>query len=225
MKNTEHKKAIELRKQGLTYSEINKLLGVSKGSLSQWLKTTAYMPREDVLKRRRLASVQNGQVLHQRKMQMISEMRAESKQEINSVSYETLRLLGILAYWCEGSKTKDSIVKFTNSDERLVQLMMRWFREVCKVPEEKLRIHLRIHQNTNQNVAKKHWAEITGVSLQQFHKITLKESESHGTRINQLSYGIASIIVCDTSLFYRIQGWIEALSNIVCENGTTAAGV
>ncbi|TSC67048.1 MAG: Uncharacterized protein G01um101466_809, partial [Parcubacteria group bacterium Gr01-1014_66] len=36
-------------------------------------------------------------------------------------------------------------VKFTNSDWNTIILMMRWFREVCKVPEEKFRIALHIH--------------------------------------------------------------------------------
>ena len=45
-----------------------------------------------------------------------------------------------------------------------------------------------------------------------FYKTTLKVSGLSGQRPNQLPYGIATINVCDTTLFYRIQSWIEALS-------------
>lgn len=212
MKPEAHNKAVELRKKGLTYAEIGRLLDVSKGSLSNWLKEIPYKPSDESVKRRRLASIQNGNVLRKRKIQRISKIMYEAEEDVTSLSTHTLRLLGIIAYWCEGSKTVDNIVKFTNSDSKLIRLMVKWFIFACNVPQAKIRIHLRIHKDVNIDKAKKYWSNITDIPINQFYRTTIKKSESDGRRYSQLPYGIASIIVCDTDLFYRIKGWIQALA-------------
>lgn len=212
MKAEEHKKAIELRKQGLTYPEIGEILGVGRGTLSFWLRAIPHTPRQEVLNRRRAASIRNGMVLRQRKIQRVTVIKEEAKHEIKTISYEAFKLLGIMAYWCEGSKTQDSAVKFTNSEANLIQFMIQWLRVVCKVPEHKFRIHLRVHPDVDQDAAKGYWSKITGVPLNQFFKVTVKVSESGGKRPNQLPYGIVTINVCDTNLMYKIRGWIDALA-------------
>lgn len=216
MKIQEHKKAILLRNEGLTYRKIKNLLGVSKGTLSAWLKFIPYTPTTETRKRRKLASIRNAQVLHRRKLERVAKIKMDAKKDINSIPLETFKLLGIIAYWCEGSKTKDSIVKFTNSDPQMIRFMVRWFQLVCKVPMDKIRIHLGLHSNIDSNKAREFWSSVTGIPLKLFYRTSIKASRSGGERITKLPSGIASIVVCDTQLFYRISGWIDALSNSVC---------
>lgn len=54
MKVEEHIKALKLRKQGLTYAEIGKVLCVSKSTLSVWLKGAACSFNEKSAKRQML---------------------------------------------------------------------------------------------------------------------------------------------------------------------------
>lgn len=77
---------------------------------------------------------------------------------------------------------------------------------------KKMRVHVRVHSDVEGEGAKKYWSKITGIPPQQFYKTTYKVSSSAGKRFNRLSHGIASIIICDTNLFYKIQGWIEAVA-------------
>lgn len=224
MKIKEREAAVELRKQGLTYNEIRQSLRVSKSSLSRWLQEVPYEPRKDALERRRVASIRNGQILHDRKLDRVSKIVRKAKSEMGSLTLQSLKLLGAMAYWCEGSKTNDSIVKFTNSDPGLVRLMAHWFRSVCKVPDDKLKVHVRIHKDIDQLKAKEYWSSVTGIPMKQFYRTTYKESDSKGKRGNRLPYGIASIIICDTDLFYQIRGWAEAVeAKIVDESGCSAA--
>jgi hypothetical protein len=123
-----------------------------------------------------------------------------------------------MAYWCEGSKTDDHLVKFTNSDSHLIRLIVKWLMISCGVSKARIRIHLRVHKDVDIDKAKEYWSNITDVPLNQFYRTTIKESESYGKRSNRLPNGIASIIVCDTMLFYRIKGWIQALSENLLDN-------
>lgn len=211
MKIVERQKAVELRRKGLTYKEIGKRLSVSKSSLSLWLRNIPYVPTEESLQRKRMASINAGQVLHKRKLKRISRIKALAKREIPNIKPEAIKLLGIMAYWTEGSKTDDSHVKFTNTDPRFIKFTLKWLREICKVPEEKLRLHLRIHPDTNRERAEKYWSKLTDIPSERFYKTTIKTSGSNGKSFNKLSNGIASVTVCDTNLFYKIRGWIEGL--------------
>ncbi len=211
MKIEERKRAVELRGKGLTYPEIGKILGVGRGTLSYWLRSISYTPCQETLNRRRESSIRNGLKLRQRKIERVAKIKEEAKREINALSYEALKLLGTMAYWCEGSKSNDSLVKFTNSEETLIELMMKWFRLVKKVPEGKFRIHVRVHPDEDVDKIRRHWSKVTSVPLSQFYKTTIKVSESGGLRPNKLPYGIVSIAICDTNLFCHIKGWTEGL--------------
>jgi len=211
MKIVERQKAIELRKKGLTYSEIEQYLNVSRGALSVWLRNVPFTLSEDARNRRRLASLRNCQVLHRRKIQRISQVVTAAKEEILNIKPYELRLLGAMAYWTEGSKTEDNLVKFTNSNPKFIKFVLKWLREVCCVPEEKLRIHLRIHRDVNRKKIEQYWSKITRIPLNKFYKTTFKISDSSGKRYNKLKYGIASVTICDTELFYKIMGWIEGI--------------
>ena len=211
MKIVERQKAIELREKGLTYSEIRQRLDISRGSLSLWLHDIPFVLSERRRNRRRLASFRNSQVLHKRKIQRVSQIMRAAKEEMLNTKLDELKLLGAMAYWTEGSKTRDSLVKITNSNPDFIKFVLKWLREICGVSEKKLRVHLRIHGDLNKKEAEQYWSKITGIPLNRFYKTTYKISASNGKRYNKLKYGIASIIVCDTNLFYRIMGWIEGM--------------
>ena len=211
MKIGERQKAIELRKKGLTYADISKQLNVSKGSLSIWLQKIPYMLTEETKQRRKIASINTARILRQRKIQRTTNIKTEANCEIQDIKPEELKLLGIMAYWAEGSKTQDDLVKFTNTDPEFIRFALRWLREVCLVPEEKLRLHLRVHRDIDKERAEEYWSKITKVPKSRFFKTTIKTSGSNGRRHNKLSNGILSVVVCDTNLFYKIIGWIEGL--------------
>ncbi|MFY9402496.1 MAG: hypothetical protein WAQ07_03690 [Candidatus Omnitrophota bacterium] len=213
MKIIEREKAIYLRNKGFSYNDIASKLCVSKGSLSRWLIGVSFVPSEKVIHRRYLSRIKAGQMLHNRKISRTESISNSAYKEIDSLTKNELKLIGIIAYWTEGSKTRDSLVKFTNSDPEFIRFSLKWLREVCLVPEDKIKIHLRIHDDLNKKKIEQFWSQITGIPLSRFYKTTFKKSNSLGKRKNRLQYGIASVTVCDTNLFYKIRGWIKGVIN------------
>ena len=224
MKTVEHNVAIELRQNGWTYSSIGKYLGVSRGSLSRWLRSVPYVPTPETLTRRKLASVAVGEVLHHRKIERVTRIQTDAKQSVSHITQESLHLLGIMAYWAEGSKTQDALVAFTNTDPLLIQLVQRWLIECCGVDSKRLRLHIRVHDDMVAKDAEVFWRTITGIPIEQCEKTTIKESGSGGRRMRKIRHGIATIKVCDTNLHYRIRGWIEGLiANSASESSAPVA--
>ena len=104
------------------------------------------------------------------------------------------------------------MVKFTNTDSKFIIFVLKWLREICDVPEDKIRLHLRVHRDIDRKKSEKYWSELTKIPRERFYRTTVKISASNGRRHNKLNKGIASVIICDTKLFYRIRGWIEGLT-------------
>ena len=213
MKAVEHHAAIAFRQEGLTFSAIQCRLGVSKATLSRWLKHIPYQPTPETLTRRRLASIAAGQVLHRRKLQRVAQIQDEAERSLPVLTRDVLHLLGIMAYWTEGSKTPNGVVAFTNTDPLLIRLVQRWWIECCGVDSRRLRLHLRVHDDVAIADAEAYWRSVTGIPADQCEKTTVKESGSGGRRIRKIRHGIAAIKVCDTNFYYRIQGWIHGLTN------------
>ena len=211
MKYKEKLKAIRLRRNGKSYSEIRKKIKVSKASLSLWLrdveidsdkKKKLLIGRE---KSRYLAALARKNDRIERTKKIVDLAENEFKKLVN----KDLFLCGLLLYWAEGDK-KQERVKFANSDKDMIKLMMRWFREVCHVPESKFRIALHIHNLHITNDVALHWSKITGINRKQFNKIYVKRTSLKNRRV-PLYEGTCSIVISSKELFRKIVGWRKGL--------------
>ena len=119
--------------------------------------------------------------------------------------------MGAALYWAEGSKTKRGVVQFSNSDPRLIQFMMRFFREICKVPKKKFRGHIGLHPHLSTKRAEKYWSGVSRIPLNQFYKTTKQQSKASKGKKDSLPFGTFNIKICSTELFLKIKGWIEKL--------------
>ncbi len=192
----------------MSYDEILKNVKVSKSTLSFWLRDIALNDEANkkLLKGRELSRYFAAES-HKRKRELDTATAIErGTQEFQSLLKNPLFLTGLCLYWAEGDKHKQEKVKFTNSDEKMVLLMMKWFREICGVPEEKFRIALHIHNlHVSKNI-KRYWSEITGIPEKQFQKIYIKQTTLRHRR-NILYNGTCAIVVNNKALFRRICGW------------------
>lgn len=229
MKRKERLRAHQLREQGLSYREILRQVAVSKGTLSLWLRHVPLAPEQRARIERRSLAAQRKMDAYNRRKHVVAvaqhrSWRAEGARESIALDGHLLKWIGVALYWAEGSKGRTGGVGFANSDPRMIRLMMRWFREVCRVPEEKLRVRIQLHPGQSVERAHAVWARVTHVPLRQFNRPSIKTSvTSKGERGNILPCGVATIRVSSTELFHRIQGWIDALSAAPSYSGQVRA--
>lgn len=197
-----------MRRLGHSYAEILKVVQVSKSTLSLWLREielTSSQQKKLLLGRAR--SRYMGAKAQQRKRVENTKIIIESaKKEFQILMKNPLFLSGLSLYWAEGDKNSLERVKFTNADSAMIQLMMHWFREICKVPEKKFRIALHVHDLHIRPHVKRYWSKLTRISESRFHKIYVKPSSLRQRR-NILYNGTCGIVVNDRRLFRRIVGW------------------
>ncbi len=217
MKWREKKEQIQkLRRDGFSYQELMNQLPfkVAKGTVSRWCKEIELTPEQlgrlDGIKcenwyRNRLKGSKSTQW---RRAEEVATIKAMARKEIPSLTRRDLWIAGLMLYLAEGGKTKD--VTFSNSDLSTVRFMMKWFREICRVPEGKFKSQLNIHSGQDDSTIKDFWSKVTGIPLSQFGKSYIKK-EGTGHRKNILYHGTIKISVCNRNLFYKIIGWTEGV--------------
>ena len=214
MKAREKKRAIELRKRGYSINHIYKTLGVAKGSVSVWVRDVElaepqrkYLSRKgytkEAVEKRRKVRLEN----ESKKRQAVID---KAYSDIKNINSKNLFFIGIALYWAEGSKSKRGNVEFSNSDPRMIKIMMEFFKKVCETPREKFRGHVYLHPHLSKRSAEKYWSNVSGIPKDQFFKTSQQHNKASKNKKDCLPYGTFSINIGDTKLFLKIKGWIEA---------------
>ena len=210
-----------LRLEGFSYREIlsHVTFSLSRSTISNWCKDIELTPEQlDRLDRLYREGSYRGRLLgpkatQHRRAEEVENIKARARVEAAHLRSNELWLAGLMLYWAEGDKREH--VGVSNSDPQIVRLMMRWFREVCQVPEGKLRAYVNIHSGQDDQAIKAFWSKITSMPLSQFGKSYVKQ-EGTGHRKNTLYHGTLKVSICDRNLLHRIHGWIEAYAERAC---------
>ena len=218
MKKEEKEYARFLRKTGMSLNAIVAELGVSKASVSLWVrdiqlsaqqkrKITAHGARVEVVEKRRSSRIRGTVKRHRTIIDA-------AKLQIPTISRQELLLIGAALYWGEGGKTNKGMARLSNSDPNVIRFMMKFFREVFDVPQKKFRGHVHTFSHLNAHEAERYWSNISGIPRNQFFKTYVKPSIASKGLKDSLPYGTFQIYVCDTAIFLTIKGWIERLAEL-----------
>ena len=203
--------ALRLRKQGDSYGDIVKKLGISKSTVSYWLRDVPLTPEQRAKYYTKqiqiLSRGPNSQ--KERRIREIEQITREAEQEINSpLSFETFRLMGAALYWGEGGKGR--MAHITNSDPHLIVFSVKWIESVFKIPPTQLKASLNIYPQQTELHLKRFWSDLTKIPLENFCKSYIKPP-SKNYKKNNLYYGTIRIYIPKSSdLRHRIFGWIKA---------------
>jgi transposase len=232
-------KARALREQGLDYSRIAAELGVSKSSVSLWVRD---MPRPPHLSRAEVAKRQAAGLAaywaeeRPRREAARSAVRATAAAQVGSLSQREVLIAGAMAYWCEGAKNKphrtSDRVQFSNTDPRLIELFLR-FLDVVGVSRDRLIFRVGIHESADISAAQRYWLQVTQAEPAQFRPATIKRHNPMTTRKNtgENYHGCLRIDVRHSIALYRqIEGWARAIlsqpeSSIADTNSSSKPGL
>lgn len=133
--------AIELRKQGFSYSEILKSVPVSKSSLSAWLKDTPFSKDQmkNLLKRRVNSWMAGGVARRNIRIQEEKDEFQKALKMVGTLSEREVFLIAVSLYWAEGAKQRNVIsqrVAISNSDPGLLLVFYRWLLQMKYCPSD-----------------------------------------------------------------------------------------
>lgn len=201
--------AREMRRSGLSYSEITSKLGIAKSTLHTWLYPIKRPYAEIQFERiqhlkniRPLANKKQIQLRLNRQNEISMRVQKEvDKFDVNNLSLNK-SMLSIL-YWAEGSKGRGSM-SFANTDPALSLLYITLLRRCYKLDEEKFRLRLHLHYYHKIKETKKFWSNLLNVPIGKIGKIYRKKRGNSGKRFRKNYYGICFIVYHNGSLRYEV---------------------
>jgi hypothetical protein len=145
----------------------------------------------------------------------------DAKSAIANISEHELFLIGVVLYWAEGAKEKESrpgsAFEFSNMDPKMIQIFIVWLLRVCKIKRNMLIFNIFLHQTHKTRVeeVREYWSSITGFSVDSFTKVYFKRSKIKKTNrknVGETYHGVLKIIVRKSSeLVRKISSWSERI--------------
>lgn len=126
-------------------------------------------------------------------------------QRLETPSQQSLFDLCVGLYIGEGTKS-DQIVSLANLDPKVIQIWLRFLREICRVEEKKLFAYLNMFDDLDVENTITFWQHVTGLSRAQFFKPTVrpKRSSEYGKKS---PYGTLTVGVSNKKLARKMTEW------------------
>ena len=160
-KLAEQQRARRLRLEGKTMLEIARTLGVSKSSVSLWVRDIEVEIRRGAPVERRPNALQRA------KLAEIADCDRIARDRIGALTDQAFLAAGAALYAGEGAKRDGSVV-FANTDPAMIAFFCAWLRRYFSVDEGRLRARVYLHEGLDLDRAQQFWSAITGVPLEQF---------------------------------------------------------
>jgi len=217
----DREKALALRKeQKMSYSQIKKTLGISKSTLSYWLRD--YPLSEKKIKELQRQGWKKGEAAKERfrntmrrkREERLKNTYEEQKELILPLNKREIFITGLFLYWGEGTKSRRDSLEIANSDPALIKFFIYWLVKILPVPRKKIRIHLHLYSDMSIEREVNYWSKELKIPKRQFTRPYIKENSSK--RINHkgsFNHGTCKVRVHDTLLTEKIFMSIKTISD------------
>jgi len=223
--NEKGQRIISLRKKGKTYGEIVNILKLPKSTVAWWLRGGVKIPKsleKQMLERSRKKWRNNinefnkvyAKIRSEEAARIREDIKKKASKEIKNLSKKDLQLIGCALYWAEGTKKNRWHVCFSNSDSEIIRIMMRFFREICKIPDEKIKARIHLYPQMDQQKTTNYWKKITALPKKNFNKSQIQVSRASKSKRprNTLPYGTLHLTAGNTKMACRVKGWVRGIS-------------
>ena len=203
-KVTEQRRARELRAIGRTVPDIAAELGVSKSSVSLWVRD---VPTPPMVRRRTRSHTEHPAKVRAR--QEVVEMDALGVDRLGTLAEQAFLAAGAALYAGEGSK-RTGAVGFTNTNADMVRFFVMWLRRFFDVDDARLRATIYLHRELDLDAAAAFWSDTLGIPVAQFNKPHIVEPGPR-FRTSKHEMGCVNVRYNCTSTHRNVMGLVRAL--------------
>jgi hypothetical protein len=139
----------------------------------------------------------------------IDELDRAGIERIGQLGDDAFPAAGVALDAGEGSKT-DGLVKFANTDPRMVAFFCRWHRQFFDVDEARLRASVHLHEGLDLEAAEVHWSAVTGIPREQ-SRAPYRAVPDPSIRKVKHEFGCVYVMFSCSETHRRIMGLTRAL--------------
>ncbi|MBI2068843.1 MAG: hypothetical protein HYT67_01935 [Candidatus Yanofskybacteria bacterium] len=202
--------AIELRKKGFSYSDIQNSINIPRSTIAYWLKDIELSDEQaKKLKAKRSAVAKsNSEKRTARILRETEDIKRSSAKKIGDITKRELWLMGIVLYWKFGNESDlRKGINFTSSDPYLIKLFLKWRKDIGRIGDEEILFDIFLGKNKKDSLdrIKNYWASITGFSKGYFTRVYFYKT-------GKSELGLLRVRVKASSMLARqMAGWIEGI--------------
>lgn len=214
-------RARELRRNGMTYSEIRGAIGIplAKATLSYWLHDIVLDPTHEkriiALNAHNLAKGRKIRIQRRKKIRkkIFFTLREEFLKPIQSLSGHQKKLLLAILYLGEGGKLfRRAAVMFGNSDPKVIRIFLRLMRSAYAIDESKIRCTVQCRADQDIRKLENYWSQVASVPLENFYKAQI-DKRSIGKPTRRANYlGVLRIDYFSASIFHELMNLSDILN-------------
>ncbi len=225
-KTKEKELAIQLRKQGKSYSEIRRIIPVAKSTLSIWFREVHLSKRQEqkITIKRIEAQKRGAEAKRKQRLEKTKTIKNIARREVTSLIKNPLWIVGVVIYWAEGAKEKEWRVsektKISNMDPHIHKIFISWAKRFLKISSDRFIYELYIHPTGDIFNSKKYWSKQLHVSTKKIRVYFKKPNHNpkkYNTRENY--HGVlTTMITKGTDVNRKIAGWVEGMIDFLSKN-------
>jgi hypothetical protein len=205
--------ALKMRERGLPYSAIKQKIGVSKSTLSVWLRDMP-LSKERINELRakspqRIERYRN--TMKEKRDFRLAHVHKKAKQDIGRLTQREIFLAGLFLYWGEGGKTERYMISFANTDPDMVRFYIRWL-VILKVPKERIAVRLQLYSDMSIKSEVNFWCKALGLPEENFRSPYIKKTLHKNVAQKGFGHGTCNIIVCGRDITDYVHEALSVLS-------------
>jgi|SRR3989344_2606238 len=221
-------KAIELRQQGYSLRDVERILKIPKSTLSGWFKNVQLSEKHRLKleenRRRSLIKARKFAVLRHSGQREIRENIAKEEallvlSKLKVGNLQVLELALAMLYFGEGFK-KDR-TGIGSSDPLILKFFIKSLEEIYKFDKSKIRCELHLRADQNPIEVKRFWMEQLGLPLSSFYKKVSVDKRTLGS-VTYPTYNGVCVLNCGN---IAIQRRLVYLGKLFCEQLTQEKAV
>ncbi len=211
----------EMRKQGKSYRDIQKEIGVSRSTLTEWFKNELWSKHIQIINKSKNLSLSKDRILMLNKARnkklalLYTRAEEEASIEFNLFKSEPLFMAGLMIYAGEGDKVNKNLIRISNCEFFIHKYFISFVEKYLNFKRENIKCALVIYPDHNIADCMEKWSFELKISLSNFHKTQIIKGKE---KIKRLQYGTGMIIISNTFLKKKLMKWIE-LSKVQIDAG------
>jgi transposase-like protein len=211
------------REEGAAINEIARRLGVSKSSVSLWVRDVELTDaqRQALLDRNPAFNRQHRGWTKLAELRRAERIACQEDGRRRARDREPGFVAGCMLYWAEGSKSRNQL-QFSNSDPAMARFFVDFLKRYFDLSGEEIRItcHLYADHLERQSEIERYWLDALGLPRESLRKsvVNVYSKYSKRKRVGNLPFGTCRVVVSRTWVTQTIFGAIQEIGGFTRES-------
>lgn len=208
-----------LRKQGKTYREIQKMVHISRDTLSQWFKNEEWSKhiKKSNTDRHIKISTEHLYKIHEGRRRTLEayyqKAEKEAEEDFKIHKNNPLFMAGLMLYAGEGDQRDKSTIRLANVDFFLHRIFIKFSEEFLKISREKMKLSVLLYPDLDVFTCTQRWLTELNIPQENLYKPQIIQGK---LKTRKLHFGVGTTIILGSFLKRKLMFWIKAAKQELC---------